>query len=174
MRPANPPIGSRIECSFFRFFELIDILGKFPRVSTGASLLTFSLFLRSHLNFHGVGTALMRTFDLYFIQRWTFASSDVSLTQHSSCEPYSSNWSQNFCVLPRNRCRFWQLSVVWYATQLSHTFRNSYCTFVTTLLRPFVGLFLNFLVQKWALCTEFRCRFRLKELTFGRMPQVTR
>ena len=40
-----------MECSFFRFFELSDILGKFPRVSAGASLLSFGLFLRSVLNF---------------------------------------------------------------------------------------------------------------------------
>ena len=48
-------------------------------------------------------------------------------------------------------------------------FHNSYCTFVTTLLRPFVGLFLNLPVRKRALCAEFAARFRLIELTFGRI-----
>ena len=62
----NPLIGRRIECSIFRFFELVDIIGKFPRVCAGASLLSFGLFLRSVLKFHGVGTALMRTFNLVF------------------------------------------------------------------------------------------------------------
>ena len=38
----NPLIGRRKECSVFLFFELIDILGKSPRVSAGASLLSFS------------------------------------------------------------------------------------------------------------------------------------
>ena len=51
-----------------------------------ASLLSIGPFLRSVLNFYGVGSALMRTLDLYFIQRWTFAFSDVCLTQRSSCE----------------------------------------------------------------------------------------
>ena len=64
----NPLIGRRTACIFFRFFELKDILGKFPRVSAGASLLSFGLFLRSVLKFHGVGTALKRTFDLDFSQ----------------------------------------------------------------------------------------------------------
>ena len=92
----NPLIGRRIECSFFRFFVLIDILGKSPRVSAGASLLSLGLFLRSVLKFHSVGTALMRTFDLCFVQRWTFVFSDGCLTQRSSCESHSSNRPQNF------------------------------------------------------------------------------
>ena len=35
-------------------------------------------------------------------------------------------------------------------------------------------LFLNLPVQKWALCAEFTPRFRLIELTFGRMPTIRR
>ena len=62
------------------FFELRDILGKSPRVSAGASLLSFSLFPRSVLKFHSEGTALMRKFDLYHSDRRTFIFSDVCLT----------------------------------------------------------------------------------------------
>ena len=51
----------------FSFFELIDILDKSPRISAGASLLSFSLLLRSVLKFHSVGSALTRKFDLFFI-----------------------------------------------------------------------------------------------------------
>ena len=69
----NPLICRRKECSFVLFFKLVNVSGKFPRVSARESLLSFGLFLRSVLKFYGVGTALMRTFDLYFIQRWTFA-----------------------------------------------------------------------------------------------------
>ena len=76
------------------------------------------------------------------MQRWTLVYSDVCLTQRSSYESYSSSWSQDFCALPWNRCRFP------YATQLSYIFHYCYCTFVTTLLRPFVWLFLNFSVRK--------------------------
>ena len=50
----------------------------------------------------------------------------------------------------------------------------SYCTFVTTLLWPFVWLFFNLPVQEWALSAELTSRFRFIELTFGRMPILTR
>ena len=53
---------------------------------------------------------------------------------------------------------------------LSYIFHCCYCTFVTTLLRPFSWLFLNLPVRKWALCH----RFRFLELTFWRMPTVTK
>ena len=75
-----------------------------------------------------------------FIQRWTFAFSDVCLTQRSSCESYSSNWSQNFRALPRNQYRFWRLSVLEYTTQLSHIFHFSHCTFVTSPFSAFYSV----------------------------------
>ena len=62
----NPLINMRTECSFVLFFELVNMFGKSPRVSAGASLLSFSLSRRSVLEFHSVGTSLMRNFDLYF------------------------------------------------------------------------------------------------------------
>ena len=158
--------------AFFRFFELKDILGKSPRVSAGAPFLSLGLFLRSVLKFHSVRTALMRTFDLHFIQRWTFVVSDVCLTQRSSCESYSSKWSHNFCGLPWNRYRFWRLSVLKYATQLSHTFHNSYCTFVTTLFGLLLGCSSTFQMRKWALCAKFTSRVWLIKLTFGMMPII--
>ena len=123
----NPLIGRR-KCSFVLFFGLVDILGKSPRVSAGASLLSVSLCLRPVLKFHSVGTSLMRNFDLYFSKRRTFFFSDVCLTQGSSRESYSSNWFQYFCAVPWNRCRIWRLSVLWYTNQLSYTFHNSNCT----------------------------------------------
>ena len=54
--------------------SFFDVFGKSLRVSAGASLLSFSLLLRSVLKFHRAGIALMRNFDLYFIQQWTFVS----------------------------------------------------------------------------------------------------
>ena len=90
-----------------------------------------------------------------------------------SCKSDSSNWSQNFCSLPRNRCRIWRLGVLWYTTQRSYIFHYCYCTFVTTLLRSLIWLFLNVPVRKWALCAEFTSRFWLEELAFGRMQIVT-
>ena len=51
----TPLIGRLKECSFVLFFELIDVFGKSPRVSVGASLLSFSLLLRSVLKFHRAG-----------------------------------------------------------------------------------------------------------------------
>ena len=60
--------------AFALFSEVIVVFGKSPRVSAGASLLSFSLLLRPVLKFHRAGIALMRNLDLYFIQRWTFFS----------------------------------------------------------------------------------------------------
>ena len=37
--------------------------------------------LRSVLNFHSVGTSLMRNFDIYFSQRWSFLFLDTRMTQ---------------------------------------------------------------------------------------------
>ena len=108
----NPLLRGRIECSFVFLFELIDILGKFPRISAGTSLLSCSLFWRSLLKCHSVGSSLMKNFDLYFTKRWTCIFSDVCLTQCSPRESYSSNWFQHFCAHPINRCRIWPLSVL--------------------------------------------------------------
>ena len=86
----------------------------------------------------------------------------------SSCESYSSNWSQNFCALPWNRYRFGRLDVLRYTTQLSYIFHYCHCTFVTTLLRPIVWLFLNLPVREWPLCAETytpnqTCRIETRE-----------
>ena len=61
---------------------------------------------------------------------------------------------KSFCALPRKRYRFWRLSVLRYATQLSYIFHNCHCTFVTTLLRLFICLLLNLPVRKRALFAE--------------------
>ena len=61
---------------------------------------------------------------------------------------------ESFCALPRKRYRFWRLSVLRYATQLSYIFHYCHCTFVTTLLRLFICLLLNLPVRKRALFAE--------------------
>ena len=135
----NPLIGKRIECSFVRFFGAKrNSWQVFTRLRVRIALVFRSL--------PEIGPQISRrrdcaggNFDLYFIQRWTFAFSDVCSTQRSSCESYLSIWSQNLRAIPRNRYRFWRLNVLHYATQLSHIFHNSYCTNVTTLLGFFVG-----------------------------------
>ena len=108
------------ECSFVFLFELIIFLGKFPRISAGASLLSCSLFWRSVLKFHGEGTLLIglifnlpvhrSTFitvfasrffvKLYFTKRRTFTFSDVCFTQGSPCESYSSTKFQHSFKTP--------------------------------------------------------------------------
>ena len=90
--------------------------------------LVLQALLESVLKFHGVGTSLMRNFDLYFTKRWTiFLGCLLDAVQPSWS--YSSNWSQQFCALPRNRCRFWRLNVLWYTTQLSlQHFCHHFCS----------------------------------------------
>ena len=47
-------------------------------------------------------------------------------------------------------------------------------THVITVLRLFVWLFVNLPVRECALCAELTSRFSFLELTFGRMPILTR
>ena len=154
----TPLIGRWKECSFVLFFELIDISGKFPRVSAGASLFSGSLYWRSVLKFHGV-----------------CAFSDVRLTQCSPPESYTSNWSEDLCALPKkineDSCGSASCDTQPNCRTL---FTISCCTFVTTLLGLFIWLFLNLPVRKRALFAELKPRFRPIELTFGRMSIVTR
>ena len=70
------------------------------RHTSPLTFMFFSVFLISVLKFHGVGTALMRKFALFFFQHGPFAFSDVSMTLRSFCESYSSDWSQDFGALP--------------------------------------------------------------------------
>ena len=51
--------------------------------------------------------------------------------------------------------------------------KKSHFTSVTILFRFFAGLTFRLPVCKRALVTEITSRFRLKELTFGRMPTIT-
>ena len=143
-------------------------LASFPRIFAGTSLLSCSLSWRSVLTFHSVGISLMKNFNLYFPERRTSFFSDVCLAQCSPRESYSSNWFQYFYALPANRCRIWRLSVLW-----SHTFHNSYCTFVIALFRLF-GWSSTFQSGKEHLSAEFSSRFSFIELTLGRMRILTR
>ena len=76
-------------------FELVHVFGKVPCLASGASLLSFSLFVGPVLKFHSVGTSLMMMFDLYFSKRWSFLFPDTCLTWRRLRESYSSNWSQD-------------------------------------------------------------------------------
>ena len=95
MQPGVPnlPRVSRMQPCFF--FELVCVFSYRPCFASGASLLSFTLFLRSVLKFHSVGTALTRNFE-YFSKRWSLIFPDTCLTWRRLCESYSSNWSQNF------------------------------------------------------------------------------
>ena len=60
-----------------------------------------------------------------------------------------------------------------FATQLSCTFQHGYFTFVTILLRPFAGLFVNLAVCVRALISQFASIFGLVEQAFWRMSFFT-
>ena len=112
-------------------------------------------------NFYGVWTAHMRTFDLYLF-------SDGPLLSRMFAWRSAALVNRTRRVGPKTFGLFREIDTdsggsVWHATQLSHTFHNSHCTFVITLLRPFVGLFLNLPERKWALCAEFTSRFWRKK-----------
>ena len=160
----NPLLGRRIECSFVLFFEFAKISGKIPCLASGASLLSFSLCLRSVLKFHSVGTSLMRKFDLYFSKRCSFIFSDTCLTWRRLCESYPSNWSQDFLhrVSPGlfSSLRIQCFRVLRDATQLWYSFHNSHSMFVVAfssfvgmiaLFRLFVWLFVNLMMREQTL-----------------------
>ena len=84
------------------------------------------------LKFHGVGTALMRNFDLYFTKRWTFILSDVRLTRCSlvnRTRRIGPKTFMSFLEIPADSGGSASCD-----TQLNcrALFHNSYCTFVIT------------------------------------------
>ena len=66
----------RVRVEALPFSLRLYVFGKVPRLASGTSLLSFSLFVRSVLKFQSVGTSLMRIFDLYFSKRWAFLFPD--------------------------------------------------------------------------------------------------
>ena len=73
-------LRGKVECSLVFFFELVYVFGKIPSLASGTSLLSCSLFMGPVLKFHSVGTSLMRNFDIYFSQQWSFLFPDTRLT----------------------------------------------------------------------------------------------
>ena len=69
-----PFLRGKVERSF------VNVFGKVPCLASGALLLSFCLFMGPVLKFHGVGTSLMRIFDLYFSQRWSCLFPDTRMT----------------------------------------------------------------------------------------------
>ena len=76
----NPFLRGKMECSLVFFFELVHVLGKIPRLTSGTSLLSCSLFVGPNLEFYKVGTSLMSRFDLYFSKRGSFLLLDTRVT----------------------------------------------------------------------------------------------
>ena len=149
-----PFFRGRIECSFVVFFELVNVFGKIPCLASGASLLSFSLFIGPVLKFHSVGTSLIRNFDLYFLSNGPFISPDTCLTQRRLCDSYSSNWSQNFLhrVSPRlfwNSCHSESCET---QNQVRCSFRNNDSILVVAFssfvgMVPLFGLFIWLLIN---------------------------
>ena len=75
-----PFLRGKVLCSLVFSFELVHVSGKVPSLASGTSLLSFSLFMGLVLEFHSVGTSLMRNFDLYFSNRWSFNFPETCLT----------------------------------------------------------------------------------------------
>ena len=55
---SSPFFRGRVECSFVLFFELVFVFGRVPCQASGASLLSFCLFVGPVLQFHSVGVDL--------------------------------------------------------------------------------------------------------------------
>ena len=167
--------------------ELLHFFGKVPRLASGTSLLSISLFMGPVLKFHSARTSLMRNFDTYFSKRWSFLFPDTCLTKRGLSEPYFSNRSQDFLhrVSPglfaslRNQ----RIRVLRGATQLWYNFHHSHSVLViafssfvgkVAFLWFFVWLFVNLIMREQTLIPGFAARFCFVKLTLGRMQIFTR
>ena len=80
--------------------------------------------------------------------------SNVSMTYDGFSELNTSDWFPYVWALPQNRWRFRRLHILTYANQLSCTFQQSHCTFLTILFRPFARLFFNLAMRIRALLPQ--------------------
>ena len=153
------------------------VFGKIPRFVSGASLLSFSLLLRPIIKFHRVRTSLMRNFALCFSKRWSSIFLDTCLTLRRLCESYSSIWPQNFLhrISPRlcASLRFQRfLSPARHNPIVVQSSQKPKLLSIRFLYLSENGSF--FLLFIWTLISGFSVRFCFVELTFGRMPILTK
>ena len=88
---------------------------KIPSLASGTSLLSFSLFMGPVLKFHSAGTSLMKNFDIYFSQRWSFLFPDTRMTLRRLSESYS------FELVPRLRCMGFPRDFLSWETSVSES-----------------------------------------------------
>ena len=188
-----PFFRGRVECSLVLFFELVSVFGKVPCLALGASQLYCSLFLRSVLKLHSVGTSLMRNFDIDFSQRWSSVFLDTRKTWRRLSESYHLNWFQDFCIRFHRDTPLWETSESescdTRASESCDTQPN--CDTLFTIATAFLStlsllcgnsrLSLAFClvvhephVAGTKLITGFATRFIFVELALGRMPIFAR
>ena len=158
-----PFLRGKVECSLVLFFEPVYVLGKIPCLASGTSLLSFSLFLRSILQFHSVGTSLMRNFDIYFSQWWSFFFQDTRLTLRRLRESYPLNWFRDFLhrweTSASETCDTQPYCDTLFTT--SHTILViAFSSFLeVALFRLLIWLFINFVMRKQTLVSSLTTRF---------------
>ena len=96
--------------------------------------------------------------------------SNVCVTCNGFREFYTSPY---VWALPQNRWGFRRLRILTYATQLSCNFRQSHCTFITILFRPFARPFINLAVCMRAHFPKSATTLSLAEQALRRMPLLT-
>ena len=116
----------------------------------------------------------MKKSDLYFTQRRTFIFSDVCLTHCSPRESHSSDWSQHLCALPKIAADSGRSLSCDTQLNCRTLFIKDDALLSSPCFRFLCGLFFNLPVRNKALCAKFTTSFRLKELTFERVPILTK
>ena len=116
----------------------------------------------------------MKKSDLYFTQRRTFIFSDVCLTHCSPRESHSSDWSHHLCALPKIAADSGRSLSCDTQLNCRTLFIKDDALLSSPCFRFLCGLFFNLPVRNKALCAKFTTRFRLKELTFERVPILTK
>ena len=154
----NPLIGRRKECCFALFIELLDMLGKFPTRLRGFIASVFQcppeicpqISRRRDCADENLWLVFYSAMDLCFLGCWLDAAQLLWIMLVELITKLLCPSEKPFQILAAQRPVTRNLTVVHFSQKLLH---------VTTLLRPFVGLFLKLPVRKWALCAEFTIRF---------------
>ena len=162
------------ERSFVRFFELGGVLGQSPCVSESASLLSFSLLLKTYPQTSEHRTALMgecwlelvRPTDLSFLGCLHDAPSLLWIALVELIPRLLGPSASSIKILAALCPEMHNPKVAHLSLQPLH-----FCHHPSSV---FAGLTFNLPVRKRALITEFSIRCRFIELKFVKMPIITK
>ena len=176
-----PFVHGKVECRLVFFFELVCVFRKIPRLASGTSLLSFSLFVGPILEFESVGTSLMLRFDLHFPSDGPLLSRILEWRSVDLLNRALWIEFKTFCigVSPKLFCslRCECIRALWHTTQLWDNVHDSHSAFViafssfweVALFELFLLLFINLLMRKQTRVSWLATRYFFLKLALGRI-----